>query len=356
MLLIRAGAGTVGGIQRYGQSLTEALHDVADLSVLDVGLDGTPAGRIRAFGKGLWAAARERPQLLLLGHVGLGPIGLASRLLGLRYAVLVYGIEVWGERSLLRRLVLERASGVWAISRFTRSQVEERYPGSRPVQVIGGAVDRRFLAAQAETSSDFRILSVARAEHIWYKGVDTCAAAAGKLAVDHPLEYRIAGAVTEADKRSDVVRELGVDGSGGVVRWLGELDDDELLDEYRKASVVVLVSRFRGGSAPAGEGLGLAVLEGGAVGVPGIGSTIGGTTDCIVDGTTGYLVPPDDVDALQDRLRSLLENPPLRRSMGEHARAWVAEHFSPEAFSVALAGALAHALERPVLDVVEPQA
>lgn len=350
VLLLRVGAGSVGGIQRYGRSLSEALAEVADVSVLDVALDGTLLGRVRAFLRGFVRAARARPDLLLLGHVGLGPIGLACRLLGVRYAVVVYGIEVWGEPSTLRRLVLERAAAVWAISRFTKAQVERLYPGCRSVRVIGGAVDRRFLAARAEPAGDFRIFSVARAEHIWYKGIDTCAAAVGNLARDHAVEYRIAGAVTATDPLPDLAPALQrVNGSARVVNWLGELDDDELLEEYRKASVVVLVSRFQAGRAPAGEGLGLAVLEAGALGVPAIGSSIGGTSDCIVDGTTGYLVPPGDVAALEERLRSLLENPELRRTMGEEARAFVAQHFSPDAFSAALDASLAHALDRPSL-------
>ena len=204
---------------------------------------------------------------------------------------------------------------------------------------------------------------MARAEHVWYKGIDTCAAAVRSLAHDHRVAYRIAGAgAGDASALPVPVTEAQAQGGqaangSSIVDWLGELGEDELLDEYRRASVVVLVSRFRAGRSPAGEGLGLAVLEGGAVGVPGIGSAIGGTSDCIVDGATGYLIPPDDVDTLESRLRMLIEDPSLRQSMAENAHAWVAEHFSPEAFSASLGTALAAALleRRPPLRL-RPQA
>lgn len=347
VLLITAGAGTVGGIQRYCAELAAALASTTDLVAVDVALDGSMAGRARAFLKGLAAIVRVRPSVLVLGHVGLGPIGLVCSLVGLRYVVVVYGIEIWAEPTRLRRLTLARASAVWSISRFTKSEVERVYPTCRSARVIGGAVARRFLEARAEPAPEFRILSVARAEHVWYKGIDTCAAAARNVARDYPLQYRIAGAVARG---ADPLAEIGieVEGESAIVSWLGELDEDALLDEYRKAGVVVLVSRYRAGPSPAGEGLGLAVLEAGALGVPTIGSSMGGTTDCIVDGRTGYLVPPDDVPALEKCLRLLLENPSLRQSMGEEARAWVAEHFSPEAFAGTLTVALA--------DVTGPQA
>ena len=331
---------TVGGIQRYCKELVSALASVTELDTLDVTLDGSMAGRARAFVKGLARVARARPAVLVLGHVGLGPIGLVCSLVGLRYVVVVYGIEVWAEPNRLRRLTLERASAVWAISRFTKSEVERVYPTCRSTRVIGGAVARRFLESRAEPAPEFRILSVARAEHVWYKGIDTCAAAARSLAQDFPLEYRIAGAVT-AGADPLAASAIGQEGALEVVTWLGELDEDALVEEYRRASVVVLVSRFRAGASPAGEGLGLAVLEAGALGVPTIGSAIGGTAECIVDGRTGYLVPPDDVPALEKCLRLLLDSPSLRQSMGAEARTWVAEHFSPEAFATTLTAALA---------------
>jgi glycosyltransferase involved in cell wall biosynthesis len=346
VLMITADVDSVGGIQRYCRTLTDSMKTVADVSLVNVALDGSLAGQSRAFVKGLVRALRTRPDILLITHIGLGPIGLVCRVFGLRYVVVVYGIEVWAEPSVLRRVILGQASGVWAISRFTKSQVERIYPRCRSTRVVGAAVDPRFLTARASPSPEFRILTVARSEHVWYKGVDTCAAAADNLSRDHRVEYRIAGAAAPAGGAVTEESEPGSDGSP-VVTWLGEVDEDALLDEYRKANVVVLVSRFRTGRSPAGEGLGLAVLEAGALGVPTIGSAVGGTTDCIADGETGYLVPPDDIPALEDRLRSLIEDPGLRRQMGQNARQWVAERFSPAAFSATLDASLAAALSGP---------
>jgi glycosyltransferase involved in cell wall biosynthesis len=61
-------------------------------------------------------------------------------------------------------------------------------------------------------------------------------------------------------------------------------------------------------------------LEAMASGRPVIGSRIGGITDQIVDGETGFLVPPGDVDALRDAAARLITDSALRERMGEAAK------------------------------------
>ena len=51
----------------------------------------------------------------------------------------------------------------------------------------------------------------------------------------------------------------------------------------------------------------------------------------MVDGETGYLVEPGDVDALRDRLHRLLRDPRLARRMGDNARDLVLDRFTWQA-------------------------
>jgi colanic acid/amylovoran biosynthesis glycosyltransferase len=60
--------------------------------------------------------------------------------------------------------------------------------------------------------------------------------------------------------------------------------------------------------------------EGSACEVPVIGTYHGGIPSIIDDGETGFLVPERNVDALTDRLKTLLDDATLRRSMGRAAR------------------------------------
>src|SRR6185503_18503840 len=71
------------------------------------------------------------------------------------------------------------------------------------------------------------------------------------------------------------------------------------------SDIVALPSRF-------GEGCPNALLEAMAAGKPVIASRSGGTPEVVVDGETGLLVPPEDVDALGAALRRLAADPALR--------------------------------------------
>ena len=61
-----------------------------------------------------------------------------------------------------------------------------------------------------------------------------------------------------------------------------------------------------------------------------IASAIGGVTEIIEDGETGFLFEPGNVKQLVEILNNFIINPQLAKSMGEHARDQVLEKFSPE--------------------------
>jgi hypothetical protein len=68
------------------------------------------------------------------------------------------------------------------------------------------------------------------------------------------------------------------------------------------------------------EGFGLVYLEAGACGKPVIGTSECGAEDAILDGQTGLLVRPDDVEGLSAALRSLLSDGNLARKLGDEGR------------------------------------
>jgi glycosyltransferase involved in cell wall biosynthesis len=110
------------------------------------------------------------------------------------------------------------------------------------------------------------------------------------------------------------VRRLGLD---SVVRLAGVRDDvPELL---ATADLFVLSSRS--------EGLPLSILEAMAAGLPVVASSVGGVPEVVVDGETGYLVPPGDPRSLAGAIERLLDDSALRRRLGAAGRIRVAERF-----------------------------
>jgi phosphatidylinositol alpha-1,6-mannosyltransferase len=76
------------------------------------------------------------------------------------------------------------------------------------------------------------------------------------------------------------------------------------------------------------EGFGIVFLEAAACGVPSVAGRSGGAHEAVVDGETGFVVPPRDVSAVRAKLHALVNDPGLRLRMGTAARRRAVEEFA----------------------------
>ncbi|KTC81415.1 glycosyltransferase family 4 protein [Legionella brunensis] len=80
------------------------------------------------------------------------------------------------------------------------------------------------------------------------------------------------------------------------------------------------------------EGFGTVVIEAAAMGVPTVGTNIYGLTDAIVDGKTGLLVEPKNVEQLTAALKRLVLDEELRAIMGKNAQKRAINEFDSKKF------------------------
>lgn len=97
---------------------------------------------------------------------------------------------------------------------------------------------------------------------------------------------------------------------------------DDVPERLAAADLFVLVSDW--------EGLPLSILEAMRAGLPVIASNVGGVSEALVDGETGFLVERKSVDQLADAISQLVASRALRERMGEHGKQRYARHFSVE--------------------------
>lgn len=125
--------------------------------------------------------------------------------------------------------------------------------------------------------------------------------------------------------------DLKAAAQGKRVEFRHECDDTALVDAYRRAIAVVLPSVYEdryGGKSAIPELLGQTLLEGMACGTPAICTDVASMPEVVAHGETGFVVPPNDPEALGERLRFLRDHPEEVERLGRAARGRVLEHFT----------------------------
>jgi D-inositol-3-phosphate glycosyltransferase len=158
------------------------------------------------------------------------------------------------------------------------------------------------------------------------KGVDNVIRAVAMLADRSAVRLVIVGgdaAPAGAVRCAELQRLVDLADTCGIadrVAFAGHRQRDELARYYAACDVFV--------TTPWYEPFGITPLEAMASARPVVGSAVGGIQHSVLDGETGFLVPPRDPLALADRLARLQADPALARAMGRAGARRVRAHFT----------------------------
>jgi hypothetical protein len=161
--------------------------------------------------------------------------------------------------------------------------------------------------------SEFVVLQLGRM--VPRKGVDNVIRAVGLMRSQSPLRLLVVGgeSADPDDGRTPEIarlRQVAAESDAAHrVRFVGQRQRQMLHLYYSACDVFV--------TTPWYEPFGITPLEAMACARPVIGSDVGGIKYTVVDGVTGFLVPPRDPMALACRLQMLHDNPARARAMGE---------------------------------------
>lgn len=112
------------------------------------------------------------------------------------------------------------------------------------------------------------------------------------------------------------------------IDWEGPQPQDRVFDAYGRADVFVLACRVAGDGDR--DGLPNVLMEAQSHGVACLSTGVSAVPELIIDGETGLLVPPGDVQALAAALERLMTDPDLRRRLGQAGKARVHAEFACE--------------------------
>jgi glycosyltransferase involved in cell wall biosynthesis len=135
-----------------------------------------------------------------------------------------------------------------------------------------------------------------------------------------PAQLRIIG---DGPDRSNIVRYA--EKLGDIVQFAAALPPAQVAQQLRQIDVLVLPSR----TTPVWkEQFGRVLIEAMACGVPVVGADSGAIPEVI--GDVGLIFPEDDINALADGLRRLIDSPPLRAELAQRGLARVRAHYTQE--------------------------
>ena len=129
--------------------------------------------------------------------------------------------------------------------------------------------------------------------------------------------------VGDGPDRGRLEAAVAARGLGPLVRFEGLVEDRRRCQILAQSFAMLVPSRHE-------ELFGMVAVEGALSGLPVIASAIGGLTDILRPGETGFLCPPGDAAAMAAAVETLLRDPGLARRMGAAGRARALAEYSVE--------------------------
>lgn len=157
------------------------------------------------------------------------------------------------------------------------------------------------------------------------KGIMTLLRAVPLVLAEEPrVMFSVAGPWRSRSIRREVEEFIAANGLGGSVVLAGEAYGGRKSEIMAGHDIFVLPSRR--------EAQSLAALEAMRASLPVVSTDVGAMPEAVVDGVTGFLVSPDEPEALAGRILELVRSAPLRAAMGLAGRRRYEEEFTPAVY------------------------
>ena len=225
-------------------------------------------------------------------------------------------------RRWLARQLIRRATRVSTLSTYTQELLLSHFPeAADKIYLTPGALRSDFAVVPSKPESlknKIIVLTVGRLHP--RKGQVLTLQALQMLPpqMRSRIEYWIVGGQSKGTSEA-TLRAAAAAQPEMVVRFFGNLPDDELSNVYDRADIFAMTSVNLDRSI---EGFGLVYLEAAAHGLPVVAHDVGGVSEAVADGVTGLLVPPHRPVQLAAAFEKLIHDGALRQKLGAAGREW----------------------------------
>lgn len=227
--------------------------------------------------------------------------------------------------SRVARFTLRNADLLRAVSSSTREQLIRWAPGKPTFKFVAWTDIETFLQAGVKREAQGSQVILYAGVLIPRKGIHHLITAFVRVAQDFP-ESRLIIAGSHDNRGYAARLKAQIEQAGLVERieLLGKMPQVGLASRMGEACLLVLPSYS--------EGLPRVIYEAMAAGLPVVATAVSGIPEIVQESVTGFLVQPGDENALEERIRWVLQYPGDAREMGRKGHDRAERAFSPETY------------------------
>ena len=216
---------------------------------------------------------------------------------------------------------IDQSDAVTAVSTSLRDDTRRQMPVKSDIAVIPNFLDCDFhrrapdpaLRARLGGPGEKVVIHVSNLRPV--KQVDAVVRVFARIRERVPARLLIVGEGPELGRAEQLINELGV---AAHVELVGEAQD---VTGLLSVSDLFLLPSLQ-------ESFGLSALEAMACGVPVVASNAGGLPEVVIDGVTGFLHPPAQVEQMAESAIRILSDPALHSRMAAEGVRLATERFS----------------------------
>jgi N-acetyl-alpha-D-glucosaminyl L-malate synthase BshA len=213
----------------------------------------------------------------------------------------------------ITRFSINVSDGITAVSKFLRDETVEQFKVDAPIDVVHNFVDSeefkpvidKGIKERLAPNGESLVFHVSNFRKV--KNIPIVVEVFNEVRKKVPARLILVGDGPEREPSERQAAELGI---AKDVVFMG--DQEYIAEILPAADVFFLPSEH--------ESFGLAALEAMSCEVPVVGSRVGGLSEVIVEGETGFLCDPHDVECMTQLILSMLTNEPWRAEIGRKAR------------------------------------
>jgi len=308
----------VRSLPGYGRARTVWLADLKRDPTLN---------RVRRWGQAMVLAAEHDPAFGHIHahflHTPASVARYAALMLGIGWSASAHAVDIYTTPDWELTEKLAAADWVTTCTEANRTHLAFRAHDPAKIERVYHGIDLDRFPAPVPRIADggpVRILCVSRLAA--KKGVDDVLHALAKLPSELVWTFTHIGSGDLNQEMKKLTQVLGIESK---VFWLKAISQDELLHHYRASDLFVLASRI----AIDGDrdGLPNVLMEAQSQGLACLATRVSAIPELILDGVSGLLAEPGDVEGLATRLERLIRDADLRRRLGEAGQARVRREF-----------------------------